>query len=134
MEFWTVVKITGAVWAVVLSILFVVFSFIGYFIGREAIKNASAFLILKIKTSYQFQNSFVMDGRNCAIKHMSVTEVIVVDVDSLDERHMTTLDFKRQEVWKKPPVRRKWSEEERKVHQEQLKEIAGKGWDKNNGS
>ncbi len=131
MHYFTEIKLAMIIWVWVIVAFIFIASLVAYSVGRDIIRNWAAFLVLKAKTSYQFQNAFILDGRNCQIKSMRPTEVVVLDIDTLDERALSTPDFKKAHVWRNPPTRRVWNEVERDSHREAIKEKTKENWTKN---
>ena len=134
MDFLTELKIAAVFWIWLIGIILVAATLVGYSVGKDIIKNLAAYVVLKAKTSYQFQNSFIMDGKSCQIKFLRPMEVVVIDVDTLDERYMSPPEFKKEVIWRHPPERRVWTEEERKAYREILKQKSKIKWNKADGS
>ena len=95
---------------------------LAFFLFKDFAINFLYWIVIKLNTSYQFQNNFIMDGKNCQVVQISVQNVFITDLDTGDIIQIRNKDFVDKDIWHKPPQRRKWSEEEREVHREKIKD------------
>jgi len=81
--------------------------------AKDTVSNLSAYIRIKLKTHYQFQNTLDIEGRQCQVKRIDFTEVEIIDVDTQKTRTMSTREFRDLTVWRNPPRREAWTQAER---------------------
>ena len=57
-------------------------------IVKDYFKNFTAWVLIKLNTTYQFQNDFIMDGKRCQVLEIRFGETIIMDIETGDTIRM----------------------------------------------
>ncbi len=93
-----------------------------FFLMKNYFLNFVAYVIIKLNTSYQFQNNFCMDEKRCQIMAIRFQYVVVIDVDTEEYTQIENRQFVKMKIWHKPPRRKPWTDSKRNDHRKNLKD------------